>query len=444
MTSVPRSPSPWPRNAVFGPDGLILAACPAPSLADAFGTPLIVVDEEDFRERCRAFRRAFGEVLWAVKAFPARSLMRIALEEGLGLLASTGGELRACLDAGAPPERLMLHGNNKSDEEIGAAVQAGVGLLSVDNDEELDRVHEAARSRGVVQPVLLRVAPAIEAATHPFIRTGAEDTKFGIPAAGGLALAALRRAAELPGLALRGLHIHLGSQLLSPDPYLRAVDVAVGLLARAEVDGPGLLDLGGGFGVTYVDETPLDGPSLAPAIRDRLRARCGEARIAPPRLMVEPGRALVANAAVTLYRAGTPKVLPGIRTYVPVDGGMSDNIRPALYGARHRVALASRRSTSRATSVTVVGKHCESGDVLAADAELPDDLRRGDLLAVSATGAYTYALASNYNKVGRPAVVLARDGRARLVLRREEHDDLDRLEVTGPEVDVTGPEAAYS
>ncbi len=422
---------PWPATSAFD-DGLTVAGVRATELAEAYGTPLLVVDEEDVRARCRAFVAAFGDPVFAIKSFPARALIRIALEEGLGLLAATGGELEACLRAGADPGRIVMHGNNKSDEEIRAAVDAGVRLLIADNPEELERADEIARAAGRVLPVLLRAIPAVDADTHAYIDTGGRDTKFGTPIEGGVALQALKLAESLPGLDLRGIHVHVGSQLVGPEAHLGGVDAALDLLAEAR-DALGrelpVLDAGGGFGVRYTDETPPAAAEFAAAIHARVIGGAAARSLAEPALIVEPGRAIVANPVLTLYRVGVIKDLPGVRTYLSVDGGMSDNIRPVLYGSRYTFALANRRGDQATREFAVAGKHCESGDVLAYDVPLPADAARGDLLAVAATGGYAYAMSSNYNRLGRPAVVGVRDGRVRLLLRREDLSDLDRLEV---------------
>jgi diaminopimelate decarboxylase len=426
-----RVAGPWPANARFGPRGLEIAGTAAQELAEEHGTPLLVVDEDDLRARCGAFRSAFPRVHYAVKAFTARAAIRIALEEGLGLLAATGGEVTACLRAGASPEVVALHGNNKSDAELEQAVREGLDLVIADNEEELDRLDEIAARAGVRQAVLVRVIPDVAAGTHSFIETGELDSKFGTPLAGGAALRAVRRAAAAPSLRFRGLHAHVGSQILSPDPHLRTVDVLLDLAAEirdavgAEVE---VLDVGGGFGCTYTAERPPEPEDMGAAIARRVREGTADRGLPVPEVMIEPGRALVANAVITLYRVGSVKRIPGVRTFVAIDGGMSDNIRPVLYGARYTVLPAGAPGDGGEETVTVVGKHCESGDVVARDQPLPANLRAGDLLAVAATGAYGYSMASNYNRVGRPAVVGVRDGQVRLWLRREDQDDLDRLE----------------
>jgi diaminopimelate decarboxylase len=305
-------------------------------------------------------------------------------------------------------------------------------MIIADNEEELPRIAAAAERARRRQPILLRIAPAIDVDAHSYVATGAPDTKFGTPLAEGMAMAALKRALALPSLETLGVHLHLGSQLLESKPYLLGLTVALDFLAEArEALGfeARVLDLGGGMGVSYTDETPMSPAALREELAEALASGCAARRLPDPELIVEPGRAITSGAAVTLYRVGSIKEVPGVRTFVAVDGGMSDNIRPALYGSRYKVALASRHSTAESRPVTVVGRHCESGDVLARDVPLPSDLRRGDLISVASTGAYEYAMSSNYNKVGRPAVVAVAGGDARLILRRETEEDLARLDV---------------
>jgi diaminopimelate decarboxylase len=430
----PTAGPPWPASAAFGAGGLEIAGLSAEDLAAAHGTPLFVVDEDHFRNSCREFASAFPRVVYAVKAFTARGLIQAAVEEGLGLLVSTGGELSACLRTGADPSRIAMHGNNKSDAEIELAVRSGVGLISIDNVAEVARVDAAAAAAGVRQDVLVRVIPGVTAGTHSFIETGELDSKFGTPIAGGLAMEAVGAACAAPNLAFKGLHVHIGSQILSERPYVETVRVVFELIGSsrdelgADVD---VLDVGGGFGVRYTDEAPPPVSDTAAAILTGVSEAARATGVATPEVVVEPGRALVANAGLTLYRVGTVKETPGVMTFVAVDGGMSDNIRPMLYGARYTMAPAGPPREGPPTTVTVVGKHCETSDILARDVTLPCEPRRGDLLAVAATGAYSYSMASNYNRLGRPAVVCVRGGVASLWLRRETDDDLDRLEV-GP------------
>ena len=422
---------PWPLHAVFDDRGLVLAGTPAVALAERFGTPLLVVDEQEVRERCRHARSAFPRVNYAVKAFTAHAMLRLALDEGLDLLAATGGEVQACLRAGASASRVVFHGNAKSDEELALAVDAGVGLVISDGLDELQRLDGFAREAGRVQPVLLRVVPEVEVRTHESIATGHDASKFGTALSA--APDALRRAATMPGLRLDGLHAHVGSQILDTEPYLRTLDVLMDLAARVH-DDTGLpmstIDVGGGFGVRYVDEGPLSLEALGGTLGDRLSASAATLGMPAPTLVVEPGRWLVANAGVTLYRVVAAKTLAGDRRLLAVDGGMSDNVRPALYDAAHTVALAGPpRATEPEDTFTVVGRHCESGDTLAWQVRLPASTGPGELLAFAATGAYTYSLASTYNRVGRPAVIATRDGSVTPWLRREDAADLDRLEI---------------
>ena len=436
-------PSPWPRNASFDPAGLSIAGVTAEQLASRYGTPLMVLDEDDFRSRCREFRAAFPRVMYAVKAFTARTLIGIAKEEGLGLLASTDGELQACLRAGVDPASVSLHGNNKSDAELRLAVEAGIGLVMADGADEIDRLDQIAQDSGGAQPVLLRVAPGVSGDTHAYLDTGGDESKFGTPIADGRALDALKRAHAAPGLVLRGVHAHIGSQLLSADPYIAEVGRLFDLLAEAR-DALGfeaeIVDIGGGFGITYADERPRPPELLGEDILESVARAAKERRLPVPEVMVEPGRALAANGVVTLYRVGSVKETPAGTTFVAVDGGMSDNIRPALYGARYTVAAAGPARSFGEATMTVVGRHCESGDVLATGVQLPEDVRPGDLVAFAATGAYGYSMASNYNRVGRPAVAAVGGGRSRLILRREDDADLDRLEVdVPPDPQVSAP-----
>jgi diaminopimelate decarboxylase len=429
---------PWPVNARFGPEGLSIAGIEAEELAARFGTPLLVADEQHVRARCRTFAELFPHPLYAVKAFTSRAVVRLAVEEGLNLLVATGGELEACLRAGVPPERIAFHGNNKTDEELRLATRTGVWLVNVDNLDELERLDAAAREAGVVQPVLLRVVPGIGAGAYRAIRTGGLGTKFGLPL--DAAVAAVRRALELRNVRPVGIHAHIGSQVLEVEPYLRAVDVVLDLLEQLHADlefEADIVDVGGGFGVAYTSEQPFELDELAPALLARIREGASARGLPTPHTLVEPGRSVVGTAMVTLYRVGTVKESGG-RVLVAVDGGMSDNIRPMLYGARYTVAIAGPPRVGDPDLVDIVGRHCESGDVLAWGVRIPQQVRPGDLLAFAATGAYTYSMASNYNRVGRPAVVGVRDGRARLWLSREDPADLDRLEA--PSVPPAAPE----
>jgi diaminopimelate decarboxylase len=423
---------PWPSNAEFTSEGLRIAGVPAQRLAEEHETPLFVVDADDFRQRCRQFREAFPHALYAVKAFPTRGLIRIADEEGLGFLAASGGELNACLKSGVDARRIALHGNNKSDDEIVAALDARVGRVICDGLWDITRVGAAASARGRTQAILLRVNPGVQADTHHFIQTGHAGSKFGTPILSGAALEAVAAATRTAGIDFRGLQAHIGSQIFNTDHFLQEVDALIGFAAHVK-DEVGLeireLDIGGGFAATYAGESPPTFGDYAKAILRHVQGRAEERGLRSLEVIAESGRALAANAVVTLYRVGSMKPLPSGTICAAVDGGMSDNLRPMLYGAQYTVALGWPRKRGSTASFTMVGKHCESADVLATDVILPATLSPGDLVAFAATGAYGYAMASNYNKIGRPAVVAVKDGHSQLWVRRETDEDLDRLEV---------------
>jgi diaminopimelate decarboxylase len=429
-------PAVWPRTAQRRDDGVVeVGGLDVRDLARQFGTPALVLDEIDFRARCREWREAFGDgdVYYAGKAFLCSAVVRWLAEEGLSLDVCTGGELLVAERAGFPAERLVFHGNNKSVEELRRAAAYGVGLVVVDSDAEISRLAHVAAEAGRRQRVLVRVTPGVEAHTHEYVATGQEDQKFGFSLASGAAADAVRRVLELPALELAGLHAHIGSQIFDTHGYALAVRRLVGLLAdirdRHEVELP-LLDVGGGLGIAYTDgDAPMPVAELADALRTVVGKECAALGLAVPRLAVEPGRAIAGPTTVTLYEVGTVKELPGLRTYVSVDGGMSDNIRTALYGAHYTAVLASRESAAPPRLVTVAGKHCESGDIVVKEVALPADLGAGDLLAVPGSGAYHYSMASTYNHVPRPPVVAVRDGWAREIVRRETEDDLLRLDV---------------
>jgi diaminopimelate decarboxylase len=405
------------------------------ALARDHGTPLFVYDEDDMRRRCHEYVANFGagNVAYAGKAFLCSAMARLVADEGLQLDVATGGELHVALRAGFPADRIIFHGNNKSTEELEQALDAGVGRVVADSSDELDRLEHLATGRSTRPHVLVRVTPGVEAHTHEFIETGTDESKFGFIAAGGVALAAALRVARSPALELAGLHCHIGSQIYVLESYRLAMEIVVALAGEIEAEGGTPvreLNLGGGLGVRYLlDDPDHTVAEYAATVRNACDAAVTAAGLErPPRLMVEPGRSISGPAAVTLYRVGTVKEIPGGRTYVAVDGGMSDNPRPVLYGAGYEAYLPTRINEPRPLVCSVAGKHCEQGDLVVADARLPEGVRVGDLLAVPVTGAYGYAMASNYNKVPRPAVVFVREGKARVVVRRETPEDLVRLD----------------
>ena len=414
-----------PDTAVVAADGrLWVGGCDVLELAAELGTPLFVYDEAHLAARCAEARAAFDDgVAYAAKAFLCRAMARLAHRAGLCVDVASAGELHCALTAGVPAGRLVLHGNDKSEVELAAALEAGVGRIVVDGADDLARLARLAAGRQVPQPVLLRVTPGIEAHTHEFVRTGQEDTKFGASIASGEASRLIEAIAGEAHLVLVGLHAHIGSQVFDVGSLAEAARVLGAYFAPLGLEE---LCVGGGLGVPYV------AGESAPSITEwgrAVRAAVTDAGVAPNvRLTAEPGRAVVAAAAVTLYTVGAVKELPGVRTYVAVNGGMSDNPRPVLYGSGYEAFLPRATDAPRRRAVRVVGKHCESGDVLVEDGRLPADLAVGDVLCTPVTGAYGYSMASTYNRVGRPAVVFVRDGTPRTVLRRETLDDLASLE----------------
>jgi diaminopimelate decarboxylase len=437
-------PAIWPRAARRGPEALMLGGLDVRALAAEFGTPVFVCDEADFRGRCRDFREAFGDsagVFYAAKAFCCRAVLRWVSEEGLGVDVCTGGELEVALQAGVPPAMITLHGSNKLAGELERAVAAGVGHIVVDSFDEIGRLaaicDQGRGGRGsavVARPrLLVRVTTGVEAAAHEFVATAHDDQKFGFSLASGAADEAVRRVLGHEGLEFAGLHSHIGSQIYDTSGFEVAAHRVLELAVRIR-DAHGIsideLNLGGGFGIAYMPgDDPADIKVVAQNLRQILDSQCRAAGLARPRLTVEPGRAIVGPGTVTLYQVGTVKDVDGLRTYVSVDGGMSDNIRTALYDAEYTCVLASRESSAPPTLCRLVGRHCESGDIVVRDTYLPADVTPGDLIAVAATGAYCRSMASNYNLVGRPGVVAVRDGEARVLLRRETTDDLLRLDV---------------
>lgn len=431
-------PAVWPTSASRRTGAIEVAGVALPDLAAEFGTPLYVVDEQDVRDRAVAVRTAFdaafagvgssAHVYYAGKAFLCTTVARWVVEEGLRIDVASGGELAVALAAGVDPALLGLHGNNKSLAEIDRSVAVGVGAIVLDSVVEVDRVAQAAERHGVVQPVRLRINSGVHASTHEYLATAREDQKFGIPLADAAEVVATIR--SHPSLRFLGLHSHIGSQIFESAGFAEAarrlLAVHAGLLAGGAVPE---LNLGGGFGIAYTSAdvvTPMG--DIAAELARVVAAECADLGIPVPVVAIEPGRVIIGPSTVTVYEVGTIKDVvvdsEHVRKYVSVDGGMSDNVRPALYGAAYTVRLANRASDADPALVRIAGKHCESGDIVVHADYLPGDVTPGDLVAVPATGAYCWSLASNYNYLGRPAVVAVKDGAARVIVRRETEADL--------------------
>ncbi len=413
---------PWhllPETSSVDADGrLSVGGCDVIDLAHEFGTPLFVYDEQHLRSRCREAVDAFGaHATYASKSFLCRAMARLVHEEGMGIDVATGGELHVALAAGVPADRLVMHGNNKSFEELAQARKVGVNRIVVDSFQELDRLESLYQADGFAPKILLRVTPGVKAETHEYIATGQDDSKFGFTVSTGLAREAVEKALASPAVELMGIHAHIGSQVFRVDSFGAAVEV-LGSFAKP-FDLPELV-VGGGLGVAYVEGEEAPSISQWSGILKKAVADGGISSA----IGIEPGRSITAAAALTLYTVGTVKELEGIRTYVAVDGGMSDNPRPVLYGSGYEAFLPRATTADRSRPVRIVGKHCESGDLLVREGKVPTDLAVGDILATPVTGAYGHSMGSNYNKVLRPPVVFCNDGDARLVVRRETYEDL--------------------
>jgi diaminopimelate decarboxylase len=435
----------WPRNTTFENGEIRIAGIRAQELAKEFGTPAFIIDEDDFRSRIQDFRKAldstFGsensDLIYAAKAFLSVQIANWILQEGAGLDVCSGGELAVALAAKFPANRIELHGNNKSVSELRTAIEIGVRVIVADSLFELERIEEIASQLDKKQAILLRLTPGVEAHTHEFISTAHEDVKFGFSISSGAAAVATKKALESKHIEMRGFHCHIGSQIFDNNGFdiaaQRVIEFMAEMKAIHAIEFPDL-DLGGGFGIAYVEtDTPQSVEAVINRMHEIVLGECKKHGLAIPHLSIEPGRAIAGPSTVTLYEVGTTKEvkLDGDRgrNYISVDGGMSDNIRPALYGAEYSVQLANRTSTSPLTSSRVVGKHCESGDIIIREVELPNDVKPGDLLAIPATGAYGRSMASNYNHQPRPPVIAVKNGQARVILRRETEADLLNLEV---------------
>lgn len=412
------------------------------TIAEQYQTPVFIFDEDDIRTRARNYVAAFNsddiatKVYYATKAFSSTTLTKWLTEEGLGMDVSSMGELEVAVRGGAHPENIIFHGNNKSVAELERAVSVGVGRIVVDSLIEIERLNAIAARAGIVQQVYIRLTVGVEAHTHDFMATAHEDQKFGLSIANGSAMAAVDAIMAADALSLAGLHSHIGSQIFDPSGFEvathRVIEFALAIFEHHQMH-VSELDVGGGMGIAYVDsDDPLDVAHMGKAILDIVRAECDRVHMPIPRLAVEPGRAIVGAAGITVYEVGTVKPVDvdgGDRHYISVDGGMSDNIRTALYDADYTVTVANRVSNGIDTASRIVGKHCESGDIVVRDAPLPADIRPGDLLAVAATGAYCRSMASNYNMIERPAVIAVKDGKTTVLLRRETLDDLLALDL---------------
>jgi len=416
---------------------LEIGGCDAAALAKEFGTPLYVLDEKDIRQQCHAYMSLFrtkypnSDIVYASKALSAVGLLKVIADEGLGVDVSSGGELYTALKAGFAPRKIYFHGNNKSLQEIREGLSVSAGRFVVDNFDEIESLDKISVKMGKKANVLIRLNPGVEAHTHQAIKTGQADSKFGISKA--RILDAVKAVKGTRNLSFTGLHSHIGSQIYDVNGFLAEIDVLT-RTAKEIREKTGIevneINIGGGIGIAYVEgDNPLKLEDFAKAITKRLKERAEEYRLAMPKLTLEPGRSIVARAGITLYTVGHIKDIPGIRKYVIVDGGMADNPRPMLYGAKYEFVAADSMKAARSEKVTVAGRFCESGDVLAKDVKLPK-LKKGSLLGVLCTGAYNYSMASNYNRAPRPAMVIVNDGRARLIVRRENYKDVTGRDVT--------------
>ena len=435
----------WSKNITFNEGKLHLSGIPADTLAKEFGTPTFFLDEDAFRSRATAWRDALaaecgahtGGVFYAAKSFISVEVAKWIAEIGIGIDVCTGGELAVALAGGINPKKIEVHGNNKSLAEIDRAVSVGVKTIVMDSLYEIERVAEAARRHGVTQAVFIRLTPGIDAHTHEKISTAHEDVKFGFSIASGAAAVAAAKIAEFPELELRGVHCHIGSQLFGTDVYELAAERLISFLAfYKNTYGRELpeLDLGGGYGIAYLPgQETVEPADVLPAMMTAVRNACANNGLSVPLISIEPGRNIVGPTMFTLYEVGTVKEVEidggAKRRYVSVDGGMSDNARTALYDAEYFATLAQRTSSAPTVSTRLVGKHCETGDIIIYDIQLPSDVVPGDLIATPATGAYGRSMASNYNHVPRPPVVAVNNGKARVILRRETEADLLALDV---------------
>jgi len=428
----------FPNTAQVNTEGqLVIGGCNTLDLASEFGTPVYILDEQTLRSRCRSFvsefqkRHPATQVAYASKAYINPALARIFQEEGLGLDVVSGGEFAIARSVEFPLEKVYFHGNNKTPGELIEAVEHGIGYVVVDSFHELNLLNSIAATAGITQDILIRVSPGVDPHTHVYTTTGILDSKFGFSIQTGHAADAVRQALVASNLNLRGLHFHLGSPIFELEPYALATEFVLRFAAQFREEGLNLQDFspGGGFAISYTrDQEPPEIAAYAETIIEAMNATCHELGMTAPRLIIEPGRSIVGPAGVALYRVGAIKEIPGVRKYVSVDGGMGDNIRPALYQATYEVVVANKINDPDAEKVTIAGKYCESGDLLASDVMLPE-LASGDLIAIPAAGAYCPSMASNYNLNPRPPMVLVNNGQSRLIRRRESYQDMMHVDV---------------
>lgn len=440
------SHSAWSSNVKFENGQLTVAGMSATDLAREFGTPAFILDEDDFKARASAFvnamQKSFSEstVYYASKAFTCKQIARWCDELGMGIDVATGGELEVALAVNFPPNRIEVHGNNKSLSEIDRAVEVGVGCIVIDSIQEIERVADAAKRHGKTQSVMIRLNPGVEAHTIEAIATAHTDVKFGLSITSGMAWDAVKEISKYSQLDFRGVHAHIGSQIFNMDGHRLTIQRMLDFMARYRDEFNRELpevDFGGGFGIVYTaEDAPLAIEDAIAQIKDEVLKGCAARNLKIPHVAIEPGRSIVGPSMFTLYEVGTTKLVqldkPEIgatRNYISVDGGMSDNIRPGLYGAIYEAHIANRTSSAASTASRLVGKHCETGDILIRDLNLPADIKPGDLLAIPATGAYNRSMASNYNHVPRPPVISVRNGAAKVIVRRESYEDLLRLDL---------------
>ena len=418
---------------------LTIGGCDAVGLAEQFGTPVIVYDEDEIRKTCRAFTRSINEnydgnglVLYASKAFSCKEMYRIVNSENMGVDVVSGGEIYTALSVGFPAQKIYFHGNNKKRDEIELAVDGGVGRIVVDNLTELKTLNEIAGEKGKTVSVMLRIKPGIDAHTHDFIRTGQIDSKFGFALETGEAIEAVKETFKMKNLSFVGLHCHIGSQIFDVNPFVLAAKTMMDFIKEVR-DETGAsvneLNLGGGFGIKYVHtDNPTPYYEYMTKVASAIKKKAAEYSLPVPFVLIEPGRSIVGAAAVTLYTVGAVKRIPFVRTYISIDGGMGDNPRYILYGAQYQIHCANRMNDEETMTATVAGKCCESGDLIQENVNIAP-VEPGDIIAVFSTGAYNYSMASNYNRIPRPPVAMIKDGKARLIIRAETYEDITKNDI---------------